>query len=147
MAYQKFKKHYHTFLWDVANGAGADSATATGVIPIFSAPANCLIHSCGANVITAVGGSSAEELGDGTDVDGYLADGFAANAGVYPTSAEDSFCGVFSKATTAGATDALDVSNSLEKKLYSSADTIDWKISGTATSGKVRFFVEFEIVA
>jgi hypothetical protein len=53
---------------------------------------------------------------------------------------------VFQKATTAGATDPLDVSNSPEVKLYSSADTIDFAITGTATTGKIRFTVDFEIL-
>lgn len=144
MGYAKGKRLRHTFLWDM--GGAGDSATATGVIPIFSAPANCLIHSAQAHVLTAAAGSTAEELGDGTDVDGYLVDNFAAVAGVYPMSAEDVTCGILQKATTAGATDALDVSNSPEKRLYSSADTIDFKLSGTATAGKIRFQIDFEVL-
>lgn len=144
MGHPKFQRLQHKFLWDAL--APADSSTLTGVIPIFSAPAGTLIHSVRAQVITAVTGSSAEELGDGTDVDGYLVDGFAATAGIYPASAEDVNCGILQKATTAGATDALDVSNSAEKRYYSSADTVDYKISGTATAGKIRFFVEYEVI-
>jgi len=144
MGYPKGQKLRHTFLWDI--GGTGDSAVATGVIPIFSAPANCLIHKVSADVKTIVAGSTAETLGDGTDVDGYLLDSFAATTGVYPLSAEDVLIGVFQKATTAGATDPLDVSNSPEVKLYSSADTIDFAITGTATTGKIRFTVDFEIL-
>lgn len=145
MGYQKKVPLQHKFLWDL--GGTGDSSTATGVIPIFSAPAATLIKSVEAYVLTAVTGSTAEELGDGTDVDGFLVDGFAASTGLYPASAEDANCGVFQKATTAGATDAADVSNSSEVKLYASADTIDFKISGTATAGKILFLVNFEILA
>lgn len=148
MGYQKFKKHIHTFLWDI--GGTGDSSTATGVIPIFSAPANCLVHAVAAEVLTLVAGSSAEELGDGTDVDGYLVDGFAAATGYFPLHVQESaatFSGVFQFDSDAGVTDAADVTKSPKKILYGSADTIDYKISGTATAGKIRFFVEFSIVA
>lgn len=144
MGYQKRVRLQHKFLWDI--GGTGDSSTATGVIPIFSAPANTIVYSVKAEVLTLVAGSTAEEVGDGTDVDGFLVDGFAAATGIYPTSAEAAECGVFQKATTAGATDALDVSNSEEIKVYSSADTIDYKISGTATAGKIRFYVDFEVL-
>lgn len=147
MAYQKFVPLRHVFLWDVTAGAVADSTATSGTIPIFSAPANCLIRSVRAQVLTAVTGATSEILGDGTDTDGYLVDGFAANTGTYPTSAEDVNIGVFMKATTAGATDAADVSNSAEIKVYGSADTIDFVLGGTATAGKIRFYVDFEVVA
>jgi hypothetical protein len=147
MGYAKRQKLRHQFLWDVSGAAGADSSAATGTIAIFSAPANTLIHSVVAHVLTAVTGSSAETVGDGSDADGFLVDGFAASTGVYPLSAEDANCGVYAKATTAGATDAGDVSNSSEKKLYGSADTIDFIISDSASAGKIRFIVDFEVLA
>lgn len=144
MGVQKGKKQVATFLWDL--GGSGDSAAATGTLAIASLPANSLVHSVRAHVMTAVTGATSEIVGDGTDTDGYLVDGFAANTGVYPLSAEDVNCGIMQKATTAGATDALDVSNSAEKKFYSSADTIDFIIGGTATAGKIRFSVEFEVL-
>lgn len=144
--YPKRQKLTQTFLWDIGASAGSQSSAATGVIPIFSAPANCVIHKVTANVLTLVAGSTAEEVGDGVDPDGFLIDNFAAATGVYPPSAEHATCGVYQKATTAGATDALDVSNSPELKLYSSADTIDFTITGTATAGKIMFSVEFEVL-
>ncbi len=147
MGYPKGKKLTHVFLWDFdVSNTGADSHTATGVIPILSLPANSIVHNVFANVITAVTGSTAEEVGDGTDVDGYLTDGFAANAGVYPVSirpAASTFAGVFSLVQTAGATDAADVDTVPEQKIYASADTLDYKISGTATAGKIQFVVEW----
>ena len=145
MGYEKYKVHRHVFLWDL--GGTGNSSTATGVIPIFTIPDTCKILKVSAQVLTAVTGSTAEEVGDGNDVDGYIVDNFAASTGAYPLSAEDATCGVYQKATTAGATDALDVSNSAEAKYYASSDTIDFKISGTATAGKIRFFIDFELVA
>lgn len=145
MGYQKFEPLRHTFLWDI--GGTGDSSTATGVIPIFSAPANCKINKVSAQVLTLVAGSTAEEVGDGTDVDGYLVDNFAAATGSYPPSVEHATCGVFQKASSAGVTDALDVSNSAETLTYTTADTIDFKITGTASAGKIRFLIDFEIVA
>jgi hypothetical protein len=149
MGYQKFVKLQHKFIWDFAGAAGSSSSTATGTIPIFSAPAKCLILSAGAEVMTAITGSTAEELGDGTDPDGFLVDGFAATAGFYPlyvTDASGTFAGAFTFDQNAGATDALDVNTVPKAKLYSSADTIDFKITGTATAGKVAFIVEFMVV-
>jgi len=142
MGYQKKVKLQHKFQWEVG-GVGVDSSTVTGVIPIFSAPAGCLITSAKAYVQTAVTGSTAEELGDGTDVDGYLVDNFAASTGIYPTSVNDATCGVFMKVD--GATDAADAAP--EVKLYASADTIDFKITGTATAGKILFLIDFEVLA
>jgi hypothetical protein len=144
---QKRQKLTQTFLWDVLASNGAHSSAVTGVIPIFSAPANCVIHGVKANVLTAVTGSTAEEVGDGVDPDGFLVDNFAAGTGVYPPSAEAATCGVYQKASTAGATDPLDVSNSPELKMYTAADTIDYTITGTATLGKILFSVEFEVLS
>ena len=142
MGYEKRKRLTHKFLWDAAAGAGADSSALTGTIPIFSAPANCVIHAARANVLVAVTGSTAEELGDGTDPDGYLVDAFAAATGLSPTSVNDADCGVFMK--VAGATDALDAAP--EEKMYASADTVDYVITGTATSGKILFELEFSVL-
>lgn len=141
MGYQKYKKHRHVYLWDL--GGTGQSSAATGTIPIFTAPDNCLIHAVSAQVLTAVTGSTAEELGDGTDVDGYLVDNFAAATGYYPTSPNVATCGAFQ--FVPGTTDAAD--RAPEKKLYSSSDTIDFLITGTASAGKIRFFVDFELVA
>jgi hypothetical protein len=144
MGFQKGVKQTTHFLWDL--GGSGNSAVATGTIPIFSAPENCLIHGVRAHVLTLVAGSSAEELGDGNDPDGFLVDGFAAGTGIYPTGAEDANCGAYQKTSTAGGTDAADVSRSEAKKLYSSADTIDFKITGTATAGKIRFYIDYEVL-
>ena len=140
MGYPKRQVLEHRFVWDFAGGLGSDSSTATGTIPVFSAPAKCMVLAAEANVVTAMTGSSAEELGDGSDPNGWLLDGFAASAGFYPTSAATAAsAGVYAQA--AGATDALDVTR--EGKFYSSADTIDFEITGTATAGKVVFIIKF----
>lgn len=144
MGVQKGKLQSTKFLWDI--GGSGDSAVATGVIPIASLPANSLVHRVQAHVQTLVAGSTAEEVGDGNDVDGFLVDNFASATGVYPLSAEDVTCGAYAKASTAGATDALDASRSEAKKFYSAADTVDFKLTGTATAGKIRFEVEFEVL-
>lgn len=138
MGYQKYKKLRHIYTWDV--GGTGDSAAVTGTIAIFSAPANCVIHKVAAEVLTAVTGATAETVGDGADVDGYLVDAFAATAGYYPTSVNQTACGVYQK--VAGATDAADAAP--EVMVYSAADTIDYVITGTATAGKIRFIVDFE---
>lgn len=147
MGYAKNVVQTKQYLWDFdATNTEADSHTATGTIQFFSASANCMIKSVTAHVVTAVTGSSAEEVGDGTDVDGFIVDGFAATAGVYPLYVQGvatTFAGAFAFDSQAGATDAADVSIEHKNKFYSSADTIDYKITGTATAGKVRFFVEF----
>ena len=143
MGYAKKVMQTQRYLWDFANGTGADGSTATGTIPIFSMPANSVVYGVQAYVIAAVTGSSAEEVGDGTDVDGYIVDNFAAGTGFYPTSAEAATCGVFQKVP--GTTDAADVAP--EYNVYASADTIDYKITGTATAGKILFLVHFAVLA
>lgn len=143
MGFAKKSYQVQRYLWDFAGGSGSDSSTATGTIQMFSMPANSIVYGVQAYVITAVTGSTAEEVGDGTDVDGFVVDNFAAATGFYPTSAEDATCGVFQKVP--GTTDAADVAP--EYKLYASADTIDYKISGTATAGKILFLVHFAVLA
>lgn len=143
MGYEKLVRHRKKFLWDVAGGSGSDSSAVTGTVAICSLPAKSFVYAVEAEVITAVTGSTAEEVGDGSDPNGWLLDAFAANAGFYPSSAATAAsAGVYAQA--AGATDALDVCR--EGKLYTSADTIDFEISGTATAGKIRFIVEFAVM-
>jgi hypothetical protein len=136
----------HHFLWDFdTTNTSADSTAATGTIVIFSAPANTQIHKVQADVITAVTGATSEIVGDGTDTNGYLEDAFAASAGVYPLYHQDvatTFCGLLQLDSTAGVTDAADVTIQPKDLVYSSADTIDYIIGGTATAGKIRFTVE-----
>ena len=148
MGYAKLQKQVDSFLWDVtANARDMDSSATSGVIQMFSMPASTVVHRVWAQVITAVTGATATEVGDGNDVDGFIKTFFGQNTGIYPVSAEDAICGAYQQATTAGATDAADVSNSAEEKLYTSADTIDLKLTGTATAGKIRVFVEFTVLA
>lgn len=151
MGYPKFSEQVHSFLWDAdQTNLAANSRTLTGVIPIFSVPADCVIKSVQAYVLTLVAGSSAEEVGDGDDVDGYIKDGFAAATGMFPLYAQDAsttFVGAYAQDSTDGGTDALDVSIVGKEKLYTAADTIDFKISGTASAGKIRFTVKFMRVA
>lgn len=148
MGFQKGKRSTATHLWQLnqVNRALADSSAATGTIAIFSAPANTLIHGVRFEVLTAVTGSSAETVGDGTDPDGYLEDGFAASTGVGPLNAQDAPIGAFLKDSNAGGTDALDVSVTGADKLYSSADTVDYIITGTATAGKIRFYIDYTVL-
>lgn len=148
MGYQKNKIHRHTFLWELSNTA-ADSYVATGTVAIFSAPDKCLIRQVKAHVLTAVTGATSEIVGDGTDTNGYLEDGFAANAGVYPLYHQDSattFVGALQFDSTAGVTDAADVTIIPKMNYYASADTIDFIIGGTATAGKIRFYIDFEVL-
>lgn len=147
MGYQKNMVLQKQFLWDAdQTNLAADSRTLTGTIAIFSAPANCAIKSIKAHVITAVTGATSEIVGDGTDTNGFLEDGFAANAGYYPLHVQEvsaTFAGAFTYDSDAGVTDAADVSIVPKDKFYSSADTIDFVIGGTASAGKIRFVVEF----
>lgn len=136
-------------LWELDNKS-ADLYAATGTLVIASVPANCYVKSVTAAVLTAVTGATAEIVGDGTNDDGYLEDGFAASTGLFPKNVNDTateFVGAFMRDSNAGGTDAADVSVTPAYKHYTSADTIDFKISGTATAGKIRFLVEFVRVA
>lgn len=150
MGYQKNVLLKESFLWDAdKTNADADSVALTGTIAAFSLPAKSLVKKVWAHVITGVTGSSSEILGDGSDDNGYLEDGFAASAGVYPLYHQDAastFVGAYGFDSTDGATDALDVSIVPKEKYYASADTIDFVIGGTATAGKIRFYCEFMVL-
>ena len=147
MGFQKGIIQSQEFLWSLTTGDAADSAVATGSVPIFSIPADTVIRAVTAHVITLVAGSTAEIVGDGADDNGYLLDGFAAATGIFPLyrqGAAATFVGAYLFDSQAGGTDALDVSIEGKAKLYTSADTIDYDIAGTATAGKIRFTVEFQ---
>jgi hypothetical protein len=143
MAYKKNERQQVKFLWDFAGGAGANSSAATGTIALMTAPASSVIHAVKAQVITAVTGATAETVGDAGDVDGYLVDNFAANAGFYPSATNAATNGVYMQA--AGTTDAADVCP--ENKAYSTATAINFILSGTATAGKIQFLIDFEVLA
>ena len=113
-----------TFLYEVGN-RNADSSAVVGTINILSVPANVYVKDVHAFVETPIAGTSAEVLGDGAATNGFLVDGFAGTAGFY--SASGSLKGSFDGA-----------------KFYSSADTLDLVLTGTATAGKIRFLVEYE---
>lgn len=149
MGYQIGKKLEEKVLYELGN-ADADLSAATGTLTLFSIPANTIIHSVRAWVETAVTGATSEIVGDGTDTNGFLEDGFAASTGVYPLYNQDAastFVGAYQLDSTDGATDAADVSIVPANKFYATADTIDFIIGGTATAGKIHFFVEFTRLA
>ena len=125
---RKGVRQSHQFLWEIGN-RNANSQSATGTIPVFNIPANTLIHDVRVLVGAAVTGSTAEVLGDGNDLDGYLADGFASATGSPFVSDSYANKGAYSGSATT--------------TFYSAADTIDFIPTGTMTAGKIRFFVEF----
>lgn len=73
------------------------------------------------------------EVGDGTDPNGFIVDGFTDTVGYYPSADLSTYSGAYCLADTGFALD----------KYYADSDTIDFTITGVAKSGKVRFFVEF----
>ena len=148
MGFPKRRPLRQEFLWDFdTTNKDADSTAATGTINILSAPADSLITNVAADVITAVTGSTAETVGDGTDVDGYLLDTFAASIQYVPLNNQDSPRGALVLDSNAGVTDALDVTVTAATNHYTSADTIDYIITGTATAGKIRFIVDFMVLS
>jgi len=137
--FQKFERLTQEFLWDVTSGASADSTASSGTIAIFSIPAGAVIYGVSANVETVVAGSTSEIVGDGDDDNGYLLDAFMNSTGLTPLSNESSDIGVYSVDTTNSGTSTL-------YRFYSSADTIDLVVAGSATAGKVRFFIDFSVL-
>lgn len=148
MGFLKGKKITKNFVWELgqADRSLADASAATGTIQVLAVPANSVVHAVSAHVLTAVTGASAEEVGDTSDPDGWLKDNFAAGLGYKPLSAEAADIGDYAQALTAGAIDATDASRSREAKYYSTAGSVDYKITGTATAGKIKFIVEFEVL-
>lgn len=150
MGFEKGKLQTKKFLWELGNQLSADSYAATGTIAICSLPANTQVMGVKAHVLTAVTGATSEIVGDGTDTNGYLEDGFAASTGLYPLHVNDSgttFSGLMAYDENAGGTDAADVNRVPKSKHYTSADTIDFVIGGTATAGKIMFYVDFLVLA
>lgn len=132
---QKHIRQTEQFHWEVGSGS-ADSSAVTGTTTIFIIPANTVILDVRANIETAVTGSTAETVGDDGDANGYLEDGFAASTGYPKVSALSTVNGAYMY-------EALESGTSTASKFYSSADTLDWVISGTSTAGKIRFFIDY----
>ncbi len=109
------KPFTHVYEWTVDEGV-------TGVIPVLSMPAKTLIRKVDVYTQTITSGASAMTLGD-ADADGFMIDGFKGTVGAY--SGTGSLKGAFEG-----------------YKFYSSADTIDLTITGTASAGKIKFVIE-----
>lgn len=138
--FPKFQRMTQEFLWDVTAGASADSTLSSGTINIFSVPAGTVIFSVNSNVETVVSGSSSEIVGDGGDTNGYLVDGFMNATGLSWATLFVANIGDYLLA------DNSDVASGPAIKFYSSADTIDFIVAGSATAGKVRFFIDFMVM-
>jgi len=129
----KWKFDAKDFLEDTVNGV-------TGVIPLLTFEANSLVMSVKAYVKSAVTGSTAETVGDGTDVDGYLVDGFAAATGFFPktyaaASAATEFFGAYAAQ-----------GDSMEAKFYNAGDSVDLVLTGTATAGELDFYIDYMVL-
>lgn len=119
--------------WDYAVDGGA-----VGVYPLVSVPANFRVKEVFYEVATAItsGGTPALTVGDGNDDDGYITN-FNATKGV---------TGV--KASGEGTRGALiwdDTNDANLNPIYTSADTIDFKVATAAlTAGKLYLYVRGE---
>ena len=134
------KKQVKVFRWEVGN-VNADSDTVTGAIPLISMPAGSMVSNIWANVVTPAAGSSAETVGvSNGDVDGFLIDAFAATASFYPLpyGAADSYAGVFLSPAVSAASVQI-----AGPRAFLVADTVDFIVTGTATAGKIDFYIEF----
>jgi hypothetical protein len=98
--------------------AGATALASNDVLEAIPVPAKALVMAVGVDVVTAGTGSLTLDVGDGSDVDGFL-DGIAADA-------VGSFCTALALAEGTPNT-IVGYSNG---KYYSAADTIDVKLVG-----------------
>lgn len=112
---------------------------AAGVHEFFAIPANVAILDVAAYVETALLGSTAAVVGDGSNDDGYLENGFATVIKYHPEKVKlSTYAGAYT-----GAVEGASFVKWEGGKYYAAADTLDFKLTGTATVGKVRFFVKF----
>lgn len=103
---------------------------ATTVVPVLDVPAGTLILRAGYTVITAEGGTAAGTLGDGADVDGYIAAvNLNAAAGTKAISA---------LALTEGTPNT--VAGYSNGKFYTAADTIDFIPGNDLDAAVVEFW-------
>lgn len=76
------------------------------------------------------------EIGDGSDVNGYIKDLAAAPIGYYPLADASTYAGAY----------CFTGMSLVVEKLYASADTIDMKITGVAKTGEIEMLVDFEVI-
>jgi hypothetical protein len=125
-------------LWEVGSST-ADVSTAIGTIKIFEIPANSAVCDVKAYVETGMLGASAATLGDVTDPDGFLTNGFATSTGLYPSNAQAATYGGAYSFVTEGST-KVKIAGC---KAYATAKDLSLVLTGTATVGKIRFLIDF----
>ena len=103
--------------------------TAADVLQLFDIPARSFVQMVVWEVVTAEGGTFTFDIGDGSDVDGYI-DGANGNSVAK---------GNMSLALTEAAPNT--VTGYSNGKFYSAADTLDLLINDTVDAAKIRVWV------
>jgi hypothetical protein len=126
-------------LFSVGDTTADVTSGAAGVHEFFAVPANCAILDVAAYVETALLGSTAAVVGDSNNDDGYLENGFGTVIKYHPEKVKlSTYAGAYQ-----GAVEGASFVKWEGGKYYAAADTLDFKLTGTATVGKIRFFVKF----
>lgn len=114
--------------------AGATALTSADVIEAIPLPAKSLVMAVGLDVTTAEGGTLTIDVGDGTDIDGYL-DGVNANTVASYQSGNNLTVTAGTPNAVAGTPYAYALG-----KYYSAADTIDVVVNNAPDAAVMRLW-------
>jgi hypothetical protein len=136
--YNVGKLNTQTILWSVGDKS-ADVSTAIGTVKIWSIPADAAVCDVKAYVETPMLGASAAVVGDNSSTNGFLLNGFATVAGLYPSNVQaGTYAGAYQYVTEGSTKVHLPGC-----KAYAAAKDLQLTLTGTATVGKIRFLIDF----
>lgn len=136
---------YYSGASGLGSHTGRDAGNAKAIVDgdLFAIPANTVIENVYVIIDTAITGTSALNVGDDDDNDGYVptASVTLGTPGMYAWDAKNG--GAYKRIQTAGATDAADIYVVPNAKFYSAAGKeVKLDVTGTNTAGAFRVVVE-----
>jgi len=140
--YNKHQLIQERVLYEVGNTYAGISSVTAGAKTLLALPAKATVLSVSAYVETAVVGGTMV-VGDATDPDGYLLEGFEGTIGFYPikhATAATTKAGAYVIATEGSTAVEL-----VGGKYYASATNLLLTLGDAVTAGKVWFIVNFMV--
>lgn len=142
---EKFQKVVHYEHGGKGDGSGRSADNAKTIVDgdVMAIEAGMVIENVYVLIDTAVTGSTALDLGDDDDADGFVptASITLGTAGMYGWDAKAA--GAYLRVQTAGATDAADIYVVPQAKYYAaSGKEVKLDVTGSSTAGKFRVVVE-----
>ena len=148
-----FKKEKFVKEIFLAHGGTGDGSSSSNPLPLvdvdaMAIPAGLLVDKVYAIVDVALAGTSALEIGDDDDADGFVpsASITVGTAGMYGWDAKNA--GAYLRIQTAGATDAADIYVVPNAKYYSAeGKEVKLNFTGTSSAGSMRVVVEGHLLS